>query len=152
MAGLDLLPVVLLGGAALGFFARTERTKTVTVIVTRTARPPSTATNTFTADVSTNGAAIDASGSCQVPTGVSATDIWDLRRPGGAISEGNVVGVATTSRTGPKCGEITVTFRVSPKLGFFVVFNENASVHWGPFDSSALPSDGWRVQLSYNAS
>ena len=98
------------------------------------------------------GLALDASGTCQVPTGVSASDIWDLRRPGSAISEGNVVAVATSSHKGPKCGEITVKFRVSPRLGFFVVFNENASVHWGPFDSAALPADAWRVHLSFNPS
>jgi hypothetical protein len=151
--GWSLLPVVLVGGAALGFFARSERTKTTTVVVTRTATQPSpTVNHRLSADVSIVGAAIDSRGTCQVPTGVSARDIWDLRRPGGAVSEGNVVAVATSTHNGPKCGEITVTFRVSPRLGFFVVFNENASVHWGPFDSSALPADAWRVHLSYNPS
>ena len=151
--GWSLLPVVLVGGAALGFFARSERTKTTTVVVTRTTtRPSSTTAHLLSADVSVVGAALDASGTCQVPTGVSASDIWDLRRPGSAISEGNVVAVATSSHKGPKCGEITVKFRVSPRLGFFVVFNENASVHWGPFDSAALPADAWRVHLSFNPS
>lgn len=150
--GWSLLPVVLVGGAALGFFARSERTKTTTVVITRTTttQPSPTTAHTLSADVSIVGAAINAVGTCRVPTGIGATDIWDLRRPGGGGSEGNVVAVATSSHKGPKCGEITVKFRVRPRLGFFVVFDENASVHWGPFDASALPADAWRVHLSFN--
>lgn len=150
--GWGLLPVMLVGGAALGYFARSARTTTVTVVETRTteARPATTAT--LTTGVSIAGASVNASGKCRLPAAGSApsgSDIWTLRRPGTSGSSGEVVGVASSVK-GLGCGQIGVTFKIKPKLGFFVVYDESQGLRWGPFDSSTLASRGWRLNLTYS--
>jgi hypothetical protein len=58
-----------------------------------------------------------------------------------------VVGVAT-SAAGYGCGSMEIDFKISPKLGFFVVQDENVGEHWGPFDSSTLAANGWTLNLT----
>jgi hypothetical protein len=148
-----LLPLVLVAGAVLGYFVKSSKTKTVTVVEIQTAQPPPPATHTFTANVSIDGTTFDTQGNCQLPSagfnGLPATsDSWDLRRPGSDGSSGDVIGVSEGAEDGG-CGVLTVKFRLNPKAGFFVVYDENVGVHWGPFDSAALSSDDWRLRLTY---
>jgi hypothetical protein len=150
----SLLPLLLIAGAALGYFVKSSKTKTVTVVEIQTVEKPPLATQALTAKVSIEGTTYDAQGNCQLPsagfTGLPASsDSWDLRRPGNDGSSGDVIGVSNGAEDAG-CGALTVKFRINPKAGFFVVYDENVGVHWGPFDSAALSSDGWRLNLTYN--
>ena len=141
----SLLPLILVAGAALGYFVKSLKMKMVTVVEIQTVEKPPPATHAFTANVSIDGATYDTSGDCQLPSAgfnglPASSDSWDLRRPGNDGSTGDVIGISNGAEN-VSCGVLTVKFHINPKTGFFVVYDENVGVHWGPFDSSArVPS------------
>jgi hypothetical protein len=136
-----LVPIALAAGAVGGFLARAERTKTVTVVQIETQAPPPPATHSLTAIIQ------GANGACLPSTKLLTTDTFLLRRPSNGLTEGDVVGVASSSAMdGGRC-YLVVNFSTSVNLGFFVVNDFTTSSTWGPFDSRQVAQGGWTMRL-----
>ena len=135
--------MALVEGAALGYVAHGSRTKTVTVVQIETTQAPPPATHVLDVTVEPKG------GGC-ITTDSNYTDLnqdtWVLRRPGNGDSEGDVVAVAQSA--GYAACNLSVVFKISPNLGFFVVDDEQGSGSWGPFDSHQLASHQWSLLLN----
>jgi hypothetical protein len=140
-----LIPVVLVGGAALGYFVRGTHTKTVTVVQIETTQAPPPATHKLEVTVEPKG------GGC-ITTDSNYTGLnqhtWVLRRPGNGLSDGDVVAVAESA--GYAACNLSIVFKISPNLGFFVVTDEEGTGSWGPFDSQQLASHSWSIVLDEN--
>jgi hypothetical protein len=141
-----LVPTALIGGAAAGYLARGSQTKTVTVVQIETTQAPPPATHKLTAVVRSKD------GSC-LATNTNYSDITQhtfvLRRPSNGVSDGDVVAVAQSIAYDGEGCDLNVVFKISPKLGFFVVHDDSAaSGSWGPFDSSQMSARGWSLLLN----
>lgn len=141
-----LVPVALIGGAALGFLARGAQTKTVTVVQIETTQAPPPATHKLTAVVRAKD------GSC-LSSDTNYSDVMQhafvLRRPSNGISDGDVVAVAQEMTYDTAGCDLDVVFKISPNLGFFVVHDDSGSGgSWGPFDSSQMGGRGWSLLLN----
>lgn len=140
-----LVPVALIGGAALGFLARSERTKTVTVVQIETTQAPPPATQMLDVTIEPKG------GGC-ITTDSNYSGLNQhtrvLRRPSNGISDGDVVAVAES--VGYAACNLSIVFKISPNLGFFVVTDEEGTGSWGPFDSHQLGARKWSLLLDEN--
>ncbi len=143
--GWGLVPIALAGGVAIGFLARAERTKTVTVVQIQTQAPPPPATHRLTAIVE------GANGVCLQSNQQLGSDTFTLRRPGNGLTDGEVVGVASSSGMDNAGCDLLIAFSTSPDLGFFVVSDDTKGSTWGPFDSHQLAGRGWTVRLDLNS-
>jgi hypothetical protein len=140
----SLLPLALLGGAVLGYFGRGQQTKTTTVVQVQTVAAPPPATHLLRAFVQgTNGQCVTA-----VTSDDLSTHAWTLRRPGNGLTDGDVVAVAQTDAMDTSGCNFDVTFKISPKLGFFMVSDDSKGNSLGPFDSQQMAAQGWAVRLN----
>jgi hypothetical protein len=138
-----LIPLALIGGAALGFLARGSQTKTVTVIQIETTQAPPPATHVLDVTVQPKGGGCLTTDPAYANTNI-AQHGWTLRRPGNGSSEGDVVAVAESA--GYAACNLSLVFKINPNLGFFVV-NDEEGGQWGPFDSHQLASRKWSLVL-----
>jgi hypothetical protein len=141
----SLLPVALVAGAVLGYFGRGQQTKTTTVVQVQTVAAPPPATHVLTAVVQ------GGDGQCLTaahPETDYTSHAWTLRRPGNGLTEGDVVGVSEREEFDDSSCNLDVTFKISPKLGFFMVRDDSGSASWGPFDSQQMSNRGWTVRLN----
>jgi len=141
-----LVPVALIGGAVAGFLARGATTKTVTVVQIETTQAPPSATHKLTAVVRSKD------GSC-LSTNTNYSDILQhtfvLRRPSNGISDGDVVAVAQEMTYDTAGCDLDVVFKISPKLGFFVVHDDSGTNgSWGPYDSGQMSARAWTLLLN----
>src|ERR1700722_20317948 len=137
-----LLPIALLGGAALGYAVHNGHGHTTTVVATRTLTAPLAATRKLRV-------VIEGPGSQCVLTSISS-DTITLRKPGNGGERGAVIALADAegfNKSG--CGWV-VTFSINPQVGFFVVSDEDQQLRWGPFDSRQLAQRHWTIQVADN--
>jgi hypothetical protein len=141
-----LLPFVLVAGAAIGYFVRAEKPKTVTVVQIQTQAPLPPATHRLTALIQgPNDGCISASRHSGI-----TSDTLTLRRPGNGLTDGEVIGVADSGAMDNSSCNYDIVFSISPSLGFFVVSDDIQGVTWGPFDSHKMAQRGWAVRLTDN--
>ena len=139
-----LLPLVLAGGGALGYFAQEARTHRVTVLETVTAQPAAPREHLLVATVRAKGGVCLSSDKSYAGL---VKHTFALRRPGTALAQGPVVAVSESVGYDRRRCNLRVTFRIRRALGFFVVTDEQSIGLWGPFDSRRLPAHGWRLLL-----
>ena len=141
-----LAPVVLVAGLAGGYFLRaaTENSDTTTVVQIRTQAPRAPAAHVLRATVTGPGSACVTAKHADIES-----DTFTLRRPGDGVTNGVVVGVASSSRLDTSKCDLKLVFSISPTLGFFVVSDANGGVAWGPFDSRKMANFGWALELTY---
>jgi len=91
-------------------------------------------------------------GSC-LATDTNYSDILQhtfvLRRPSNGISDGDVVAVAQEMTYDTAGCDLNVVWKISPKLGFFVVHDDSGSGgSWGPFDAGQMSARAWTLTLN----
>jgi hypothetical protein len=120
------------------------KTTTTTVVQIQTVAPPPPVSRELTAILQgQDGTCLSATSHADM-----TSDTFTLRRPGNGLTNGDVIGVADGSQMDDTGCNLSVTFGISPSLGFFVVSDDNSGSAWGPFDSHQLAKREWTVRLN----